>query len=161
NNGLDIQKRHCEGAVAIAQRLGRPLVATCDAHYLCQGDSAAHDVLLCINTGKTREDPNRMRYGSDQFYVRAPAAMYALFPEHAEAVLRSQDIADLCDIQLDFKARHFPVFTPPDRKTPESYLRELCSQGLHERYGDHPSQSACDRLEHELNIICRMGFAGY
>ncbi len=161
NNGLDIQRRCAEAAIDIANRHGFPLVATSDAHYLCQADSAAHDVLLCINTGKTRGDENRMRYGSDQFYVRAPEEMYALFPDHADAVQRSQEIADSCSIELDFKARHFPVFTPPDRKSPEDYLRELCEQGLRERYGASPSQAAIDRLHHELDIICRMGFASY
>jgi DNA polymerase-3 subunit alpha len=161
NNGLDIQRQCAQGAIAIANRLGLPLVATCDAHYLTQTDSLAHDVLLCINTGKTRNDDNRMRYGSDQFYVRPPAEMYRLFPEHHEAVQRSQEIADGVHIDLDFKKRHFPVFTPPDSKTPEEHLRELCERGLRKRYGDDPSPAARDRLEHELGIICRMGFASY
>jgi DNA polymerase-3 subunit alpha len=161
NNGLDIQKRCAEGAIDIANRLGLPLVATSDAHYLTQADAPAHDVLLCINTGKTRGDANRMRYGSDLFYVRAPEEMYSLFPGREEAVQRSQEIADGVAIELDFKARHFPVFTPPGGKTPEQYLRELCAIGLRERYGENPSQAARDRLEHELNIICRMGFASY
>jgi DNA polymerase-3 subunit alpha len=161
DNGLDIQRQCAEGAVVIADRLGLPLVATCDAHYLCQADSAAHDVLLCINTGKTRGDANRLRYGSDQFYVRPPTEMYERFPGHPDAVRRSQEIADGCAIELDFKARHFPVFTPPDRKAPEAYLRELCDQGLRERYGDPPPAAAADRLAHELDVICRMGFASY
>ncbi|TMQ35619.1 MAG: DNA polymerase III subunit alpha, partial [Planctomycetota bacterium] len=161
NNGLDIQQRCAECAIGIANRLDLPLVATSDAHYLCQGDSAAHDVLLCINTGKTRNDQNRMRYGSDQFYVRGPDEMYAQFPGHAEAVKRSQEIADGCSIELDLKARHFPVFTPPAQKTPETYLRELCEQGLRERYGAQPSAEAVERLSHELDVICRMGFASY
>jgi DNA polymerase-3 subunit alpha len=161
NNGLEIQQLCKLGAVEIANRLGLPLVATCDAHYLCQQDAAAHDVLLCINTGKTLKDEHRMRYGSDQFYVRGPEEMYRLFPEHAEAVKRSQEIADGCSIKLDFKSRHFPVFTPPDAKKPEEYLRELCQRGLRERYGDAPPQAAVDRLELELGIICRMGFASY
>src|SRR6516225_8598701 len=164
NNGLEIQRRSAEGAIEIANRLGLPLVATCDAHYLCQGDAQAHDVLLCINTGKTLKDENRMRYGSDQFYVRRPEEMYRLFPQHAEAVRRSQEIADGVDIKLDFKARHFPVFTPPDRKNPEKYLRELCEKGFQERYqhAEPERQNAArKRLEHELDIICRMGFAGY
>ncbi len=161
NNGLDLQKRHRECATDIANRLGLRLVATADAHYLCQGDSAAHDVLLCINTGKIRSDQNRLRYGSDQFYVRAPAEMYDLFPGQPDAVQRSQEIADSCAIDLDFKSRHFPVFDPPAGKEPEAYLRELCAQGLAERYGANPSGLAVERLNHELDIICRMGFASY
>jgi DNA polymerase-3 subunit alpha len=94
--------------------------------------------------------------------------MYKLFPGHEEAVKRSQEIANKCDIKLDFKKRHFPVFTPPDKKTPEAYLRELCEIGLDERYGKTASadaqsrkKAAKERLTHELDIICRMGFAGY
>lgn len=161
NNGLDIQRRCAQGAVDIAGRLGLPLVATSDAHYLCQADSDAHDVLLCINTGRLRSDENRLRYGSDQFYVRPPEEMYRLFPDHSDAVRRSQEIADGCDIVLDFQARHFPVFTPPEHKKPDDYLRELSDRGLRDRYGDSPPQAAVDRLRHELDIICRMGFASY
>src|SRR5947209_14335142 len=116
NNGLDIQRRCAEGAIGIANRLGLPLVATCDAHYLRQEDSLPHDILLCINTGRTLKDENRMRYGSDQFFVRPPAAMYQLFAGQEAAVARSQQIADSCSLVLDFKKRHFPVFTPPERK---------------------------------------------
>jgi DNA polymerase-3 subunit alpha len=161
NNGLDIQRQCAAGAIDIANRLGLPLVATSDAHYLCQADHDAHDVLLCINTGKTRGDQNRLRYGSDQFYVRPPEEMYRLFPDHAEAVQQSQRIADACSIDLDFKARHFPVFTPPDQLSPEAYLRQVCEQGLHRRYGNQPSDAAVARLRHELDVICRMGFASY
>ena len=112
NNGLDIQRRCAEAAVDIANRLGLPLVATSDAHYLCQADSAAHDVLLCINTGKKRGDENRMRYGSDQFYVRSPEEMYALFPGQPDAVARSQMIADACAIDLDFTSAPFSRVHP-------------------------------------------------
>jgi DNA polymerase-3 subunit alpha len=161
NNGLDLQRRCAEGATEVASRLGLPLVATSDAHYLCQADSAAHDVLLCINTGKMRSDVNRMRYDGDQFYVRPPEEMYRLFPGHEDAVRRSQEIADGCHIDLDFKTRHFPVFDPPAGKTPEEHLRDLCVEGVRRRYGDTPSRAVLDRLEHELGIICRMGFASY
>src|SRR5438552_4014017 len=161
NNGLDLQKRCADCAIDIANRLGLPLVATSDAHYLCEADSAAHDVLLCINTGKTRGDENRLRYASDQFYVRSPAEMYELFPGQKAAVKRRQEIAESCAIELDFKSRHFPVFTPPADKKPEAYLRELCEQGLRVRYGDPPAAEAAARLSHELDIICRMGFASY
>ena len=168
NNGLTIQKECAEGAIRIADKLGLPLVATSDAHYLTQGDANAHDVLLCINTKAKRSDEKRMRYGEpganklvDQFYVRPPEEMYRLFPGREDAVKRSQEIADGCCIDLDFTARHFPVFTPPDGKKPEAYLRELCYQGLRDRYGDAPSKTVLDRLELELDVICRMGFASY
>jgi DNA polymerase-3 subunit alpha len=161
NNGLDIQRQCALGAIEVADRLGLPLVATCDAHYLTAKDAPAHDVLLCIHTGKTRGDENRLRYGSDQFYVRPPEEMYRLFPEHAAAVQRSQEIADGVHLDLDFKKRHFPVFVPPAGKTPEQYLRELCEEGLRFRYGDSPSEVVRARMEHELGVICRMGFASY
>src|SRR5579885_1012269 len=161
NNGLDIQRLCAEGAIDIASKLGLPLVATSDAHYIRQQDAVAHDVLLCINTRKARSNPNRFKFSGDQFHVRGPAEMYALFPGREDAVRRSQEIADACHIELDFKKRHFPVFTPPGRKKPEQYLRELCEQGLLERYRGNPSQEARNRLEHELSVICRMGFASY
>src|SRR5579883_365200 len=167
NNGIDVQRLCMEGAVDIANRMGLPLVATSDAHYLTREDASAHDVLLCINTGKTLNDPNRLRYGNgdgrmvDQFFVCGPDEMYRRFAELPDAVRRSQEIADAVDIQLNLKARHFPVFTPPAGKAPEAYLRELCEKGLRQRYGDNPSQVVRDRLEHELGVICRMGFASY
>src|SRR4051812_32586127 len=170
NNGLDIQKRCAEGAIDIADRLGLPLVATSDAHYLRQGDHFAHDILLCINTGRLHKDENRMRYGSDQFYVRPPEEMYRLFggDKLEAAVKRTQEIADGIDIQLDFKKRHFPVFAPPKGLTAEQYLKELCETGLEERYGKDASPEAQarygdarKRLDHEYAIIGRMGFASY
>jgi DNA polymerase-3 subunit alpha len=161
NNGLAIQRQCAEGAIAIANRLGLPLVATSDAHYLRQEDSVAHDVLLCINTGRTRDNPNRFKFEGNQFHVRAAAEMYQLFPGHEDAVKRSQEIADAVHIELDFNKRHFPVFTPPAEKTPEEYLGELCAKGLGERFGPSPPAAARERLEHELGIICRMGFASY
>jgi DNA polymerase III subunit alpha len=167
NNGIDVQRMCAQGAIDIAKKMGLPLVATSDAHYLTREDAPAHDVLLCINTGKTLNDPNRLRYGNgdgkmlDQFYVCGSDEMYRRFPDFPDAVRRSQEIADGVDIQLSLNARHFPVSTPPAGKTAEAYLRELCEKGMRERYGDNPSQAVRDRLEHELSVICRMGFASY
>jgi DNA polymerase-3 subunit alpha len=161
NNGLEIQRICAQGAIDVAQRLGLPLVASNDAHYLTQEDASAHDVLLCINTGRLRSDGNRMKYEGNQFYVKSPREMYAAFPGHADAVRRSQEIADGCHLDLDLKARHFPVFAPPPGKTPEEHLREICLEGLHLRYEGQATQAVKDRLEHELSIICRMGFASY
>ena len=161
DNGLELQQECASGAIEVAQRVGLPLVATCDTHYLCSADAAAHEVLLCINTGKTMSDPKRMRYGSDQFYLKSPADMYASFPDHADAVRRAQQIADSVDIDLDFSTRHFPVFEPPPGKTDQEYLRELCDVGLKRRYGDNIPQAALDRLDIELGVINKLGFASY
>ena len=164
NNGLDLQDQCTPEAARIAKKLGIPLVATADAHYLCQDDADAHDVLFCINTGKKRE-PGRRNYPEGKmqspYYVRSPEDMYLLFPDFGDAVQRSQEIANSVHIQLDLKQRHFPVFTPPAKKTAEDYLREICEAGLIERYGKKPKKEAKARLEHELGIICRMGFASY
>jgi DNA polymerase-3 subunit alpha len=164
NNGVKIQEDCMRGAVEIARAMGLPLVATSDAHYLVQDDSQAHDILLCINTGKTVDDPNRMRFDNDQFHVRSPEEMYAAFEGHEEALGMSVQIADSVEEHyegLGLGRRQFPSFQPPEGKTPETYLRELCEQGLRERYWPDPPREAIDRLEHELGIICRMGFASY
>jgi DNA polymerase-3 subunit alpha len=164
NNGIDLQDVCTPVAADIARKIGVPLVATADAHYLCADDAIAHDVLFCINTRK-KHDPRKKQYPEGRmpnpYYVRSPEDMVRLFPEYPDAVARSQEIADGVDIHLDFKKRHFPVFTPPDAKKPEEFLRELCERGLNERYGGAPPEPARKRLEHELGIICRMGFASY
>jgi DNA polymerase III subunit alpha len=164
NNGIQIQKDCAEGAIDIARRMGLPLVATSDAHYLNQEDAPAHDILLCINTGRTVDDANRMKFENDQFYVRSPEDMYAAMPDHEEALATSVRIADLVEDNyksLNLGKRQFPSFQPPGEKTPEDYLRELCEQGLFDRFGANPPAAARERLDHELGIICRMGFASY
>jgi len=164
DNGIQIQRDCAAGAVDIARRMGLPLVATSDAHYLTQEDSQAHDILLCINTGKTVDDPNRMRFENDQFHVRSPDEMYAAMPGHEEALATSARIADLVEENyksLDFGKRQFPSFKPPGEKTPEAYLRELCEDGLRARFGAAPPAEAVARLDHELGVIEGMGFASY
>ncbi|MFO0907255.1 MAG: DNA polymerase III subunit alpha [Isosphaeraceae bacterium] len=164
NNGVGIQ-HDCEaGAVDIARRMGLPLVATSDAHYLTRDDAAAHDVLLCINTGKTLDDPNRMKFETQEFYLRSPDEMYQAMPGHDEALAMSLQIANLVEPNyksLGLGQRCFPSFQPPEEKTPEAYLRELCETGFVERYQGNPPEGARERLEHELGIITRMGFASY
>ena len=163
-NGIQIQRDHEQAATDLARRMGLPLVGTSDAHYLMQEDSKIHDILLCINTGRTYDDPNRMRFENDQFHVRSPEEMYAAMPGHEEALANSVRIAELVEENyksLNLGKRQFPSFKPPGEKSPEDYLRELCEQGLRDRYGDSPTQVAIDRMEHELGIINRMGFASY
>lgn len=169
NNGLPIQRQQLEGAVDIANRMGLPLVATSDAHYVDNGDAELQDVMLCINTGKFRTDTNRMKMEGDQFYLRSPEEMYQHFPGLEEAVARSQAIANTVDIDLELGKRHFPRYTVPSQKTPDDYLREVCINGLKERYlGDEEmlpsgelSEIVQQRLERELGVIERLGFANY
>jgi DNA polymerase-3 subunit alpha len=174
NNGLEIQRQALELSVEVAQRIGLPLVATCDAHYVRREDAVAQDVLLCINTGKFRTDTNRMRMEGDQFYIRSPQEMYETFRGLEDAVARSQQIADSVDIQLDLDKRHFPAFQLPPAKTSSQYLRELCEAGLRERYAGDPRRwrdgdpslgALADdvqlRLDRELEVIEKLGFCDY
>jgi DNA polymerase-3 subunit alpha len=169
NNNLEIQRQALEGAVDVAKRMGLPLVATSDSHYVNQEDAEAQDVLLCINTGKYRTDTNRMKMEGDQFYLRAPEDMYGSFPGLEDAVARSQTIADSVSIELELNKRHFPNFPLPPEKTSPDYLRELCLEGLKKRYADDAerwengelAQVVMDRLERELGVINTLGFPNY
>ena len=174
NNGLEIQKQALELSIEVAHRMGLPTVATCDAHYVRREDAVAQDVLLCINTGKFRTDTNRMRMEGDQFYLRSQEEMYSAFAGLEDAVARSQQIADRIDLQLSLGQRHFPSFTPPADKTGPDYMRELCQIGLRERYAADPrrwqysdpqtgqlSEEVCQRLDRELDVINKLGFAEY
>jgi len=161
DSGLEIQRLCAQGTLELAQTMGIPPVATNDAHYLNQEDAAWHDVLLCVNTHSLRSDARRMKMEGDQFFVRSPGQMYDAFPGQEEAVARTQQIADQVHIDLDLTKRHFPVFAPPAGQTDADYLRQLCHQGLRARYGDPPGPEVLMRLEYELGVITRMGFASY
>jgi DNA polymerase-3 subunit alpha len=174
NNNLDVQRQAMELSVDLARRMGLPIVATSDAHYVRREDAVAQDVLLCINTGKFRTDTNRMRMEGDQFYLRSPQEMYAAFPGLEDAVARSQQIADSIDLQLELGKRHFPTFTPPGANTTSEYLRELCEAGLRERYASDPlrwrdnnpesgqiAEDVQQRLDRELGVISKLGFPDY
>lgn len=169
NNGVEIQRLQLEAAVDLAKRVGIPLVATSDAHYVERADAEAQDVMLCINTGRFRTDTNRMKMENDSFYLRSQEEMYAHFPGLEDAVARSQEIANSVSIDLELGKRHFPVFALPPEKTTEDYLRELCILGLKERYagdeemlpGGELSQVVKDRLDRELSVINKLGFPNY
>ncbi|MEL7337920.1 MAG: DNA polymerase III subunit alpha, partial [Planctomycetota bacterium] len=174
NNGVDIQRLQLEGAVNIANKMGLPLVATSDTHYVDQADAVAQDILLCINTGRFRTDTNRMKMEGDQFFLRSPDQMYEKFPGLEHAVARSQEIADRVDIDLQLGKFYFPNFECPENKAPIDYLRELCLEGLRERYADEPkrwaepgntegdlSEKVHKRLDRELDVIETLGFPTY
>ena len=169
NNHLEVQQTAMAGAVQIAQRLGIPLVATSDVHYINREDAEAQDILLCVNTGKFRTDTNRMRMDTDEFYLRSPEEMYAAFPDHEDALRRTQAIADSVDIELELGRRHFPTYTPPEGKSSEQFLYDLCVEGLKERYANRPdrfadgklSDEVMARLDRELGVINKLGFPNY
>ena len=177
DNGLDLQRQVTDAAIEISQELGIPPVATCDCHYVNREDAEAQDILLCVNTGRYRNDASRMRMDSTEFYLKSPAEMYEAFAGHdrnwvADAVGRSQQIADSVAIELDLGKRHFPGFELPDGRTAPDELRRLCLEGLRERYADLPKRWAdqpggelhadvLERLDRELGVINTLGFASY
>ena len=169
NNGTEPQRQVVQAAVRVARQLGIPLVATNDCHYVDREDSEAQDVLLCVNTGRFRTDVNRLRMDSDTYYLRSPQEMYEAFPGLEDAVARTQEIADRVDIDLELGARHFPAYSLPPGKTAEVYLRELCLEGLRQRYAGNPrfcrqgelTEPILQRLDRELGVIHKLGFSNY
>ncbi len=159
DHGLEPQRRILPALVSLAREMELPLVATNDVHYISQGDAEAHDALLCINTGKLVADDNRLRFGSKEFYFKPQAEMASLFVDYPEAVTNSCEIAGMCNLDVRFGELHLPRFEPPGDLNPEEYLRQLSQDGFARLYGD--DIEAHNRLERELDVICRMGFAGY
>lgn len=170
DNGLEIQRLAKEAAIEVATRMGLPLVATSDAHYVRQDDAVAQDVLLCINTGKFRTDTNRMKMEGDQFFLRSAEEMFTALPDQQEALARSQQIADSVDIDLELGKRYFPTFDVPQETNSQDYLRQLVLNGLKERYANRPdrwaaegelSKEVMDRVDRELGVINKLGFYDY
>ncbi|MCX7625203.1 MAG: DNA polymerase III subunit alpha [Candidatus Sumerlaeaceae bacterium] len=160
DHGLEAQRRILPTLVELAKREGLKVIATNDCHYLTRQDAKFHDILLCVQTGSTISDPRRMRYEGEEYYVKSPAEMYEIFREIPEACRETVAIAERCNVKLEFGQRLLPVYKPPDSMTPEDYLRKLAFDGLARRY-PQPTEQHYQRLELELNTICRMGFASY
>ncbi|MBQ1456611.1 MAG: DNA polymerase III subunit alpha, partial [Thermoguttaceae bacterium] len=169
DHGLADQKMVLAPLMKIAGELDIPTVATNDVHYVLREDADAQDILLCINTGSFRSDPKRMRMESDQFYLRSGREMLEAMPDCAEAIANSCRIADRCEVELVLGERFFPNFTPPDGKSSDDYLREVCLAGLKRRYAgvEHRckdgvlSDEVMARLDRELATIRKLGFANY
>jgi DNA polymerase III subunit alpha len=168
-HGMPEQEAINDGLIRIGRELGVPLVATNDAHYLEQKDASAHDVLLCIGTGKTVSETNRMRFYSDHFYLKSPAEMRELWHDLPEACDNTVRIAERVDIRIPEKVFHLPQYPVPqsgrtDERSDAEYLRELCELGLRERYGSERAETDAalrERLEYELGVITKMGFSSY
>ena len=161
NHGLEIEDKIRARVTELAARSGIPLVATNDCHYLRHEDADAHDVLLCIQTGKTVDDAKRLRYATDQLYFRSAEEMRTCFPDHAEALRNTLAIAERCNLQMDFGKPLLPAFPLPEGAgTAEEHLRTITSEALELRY-PAPSEAVRERMAYELDVICRMGFASY
>jgi len=160
DNGIEQQAQVLEGLAEIAARLGLGMVATNDVHYMSPKDARAHDALLCINTGKTLQETQRMRFATDQFYFRTPDEMRKIFGRFTGAIENTGRVAERCNATIDLSARHFPTFTPPDGKTAGQFLRELSEKGFAEKYPGNPPE-ARRRLEHELDVIHQTGYETY
>ncbi|WP_298030779.1 DNA polymerase III subunit alpha [uncultured Dysosmobacter sp.] len=143
----------------IHEETGLPLVCTNDAHYLRREDAEAHDVLLCIQTGKTLDDENRMRYEPRNFYLRSEAEMAELFSDYEDAMENTAKIADMCDLEFTFGKYHLPEFQLPPGYDSFSYLKKLCDEGYQERYGDNDQYR--QQLQYEQDMIEKMGFTDY
>ena len=160
DHGLAEQKKIIPQLIKLAKELGVGLAATNDIHYLKKEDARYQDVLMCIQMEKTVDDPNRMKFETEEFYIKSPEEMAELFSYIPEAVSNTQKIADRCNVEFDFGARHLPAYDVPDGKTAFGYLRELCESGLKKRYSDVTAELS-ERLDYELNVINNMGFVDY
>ena len=160
NHGIPEEKKANKGLVELAEKYGIGLVATNDAHYLKKEDSDYHDVLLCIQMGRLVTDTDRMKFPSDDYYVKSPEEMAELFADYPEAIENTVKIADRCHVEFDFEHRHLPNFPLPEGMTDEMYLRKLCEDGLSSHYPQE-TEEIRQRLEYELGVIHKMGFDSY
>jgi DNA polymerase-3 subunit alpha len=160
DHGLADQIRVNGDLIALARAQGLPLVATNDVHYCQQEDAPAQDILVCIQTNTTLDDPKRLKSESDQLFLKSPEEMARLFHDVPEAISNTVRIAEMCSLDLGFRGYHLPEFPVPPGFTPDTYLESLCQEGVQRRYG-HVSGEVAARLAYELDVIKGMGFANY
>ncbi|WP_072918076.1 DNA polymerase III subunit alpha [Pseudobutyrivibrio xylanivorans] len=160
DHGIDLQKNVNQGLLRLSKETGIPLVATNDCHYTNKEDAYSHDVLLCIQTGAKMDDEDRMRFETEEFYVKTEQEMLNLFPYAKEAVYRTQEIADRCNVEIEYHIAGLPPFAVPEGYDAWTYLNKLCFDGLKERYGDDAHLYE-ERLTYELNTIKEMGYIEY
>ncbi len=161
DHGISEEKKASAALIRLSKDTGIPLVVTNDAHYLTRDDAYAQDVLMCIQTGKTVDDENRMRFDSTELYMKTEAEMRALFPDHPEAADNTSKIAEECTLEFEFGRYHLPEFKLPEGESDAAvYLRKLCEKGMMEKYG--PDREDVRRqLDYELDMINKMGFTDY
>jgi DNA polymerase-3 subunit alpha len=146
--------------IPLARELDLPLVATNDVHYCGQADSPGQELLVCVQTNTTLQDPKRLKAESDQLYLKSPEEMTRVFGELPNALANTIHIAEMCDLKLEFSGYHMPHFELPAGKAADAYLRELCVEGAMRKYG-HADGVVGDRLAYELGVIADMGFTNY
>ncbi len=165
DQGLEEEARILPLMKRLHEETGIPFVATNDVHYVRREDAEAQDVLMCIQTGTTMDEDNRMRFVNDQFYLKSEDEMRKIFSNIPDAIENTGKIAERCDVSFSFGEMHLPEFTAPDGKSNSDYLRELCKAGLKERYASHVSDTDFaeleERLEYELTTIENMGYVEY
>ncbi len=161
DHGIPDQKTVNQGLLRLHQETGIDLVATNDVHYIYDSDAEAHDILLCIQTGKKVSDTDRMRYEGGQYYLKSAGEMEALFPYAKEALENTHKIAERCHVEIEFGDYKLPHFDVPEGGTSESYLRKLCKEGLYKRYPKEQAEQLEERLNYELDTISTMGFVDY
>lgn len=160
DHGIDEQLAVNQGILRLARETGLPLIVTNDAHYLRREDAETQDVLLCIQTGKTVDEPNRMKFQTQEFYLKSEKEMRSLFPNCEEAFENTVRIADMCNLEFTFHEYHLPAFPVPEGYTNEEFFRKLCMDGFRERYVN-PPREYMDRLEYEIGVISHMGYVNY
>ncbi|HEX2051061.1 MAG TPA: DNA polymerase III subunit alpha [Actinomycetota bacterium] len=160
DHGIPAQRPLNDELVAIGKEMGIPWVCTNDSHYTHKDDAAAHEVLLCINTGSELSDPNRFKFDSEEFYVKTPEEMAAAFARWPGACETTLEVAERCNVEMSFGNLLLPRFEVPDGETLDGYLRRLVDEGLARRYRDGGA-AARERADYELRVIADMGFAGY
>ncbi len=160
DHGLPEQQEVNRGILKIAKETGLPLVATNDAHYITRQDSYIQDVLMCIQMGKTVDDPNRMRFETQEFYIKSEEEMRALFPNQPEAFENTQKIADRCNVEFTFGEYHLPEFQYPRGYDGWGWFTKLCRDGYEKRYPGNP-RGYQERLEYEMSMIQKMGYVDY
>lgn len=161
HNGIAEQNLVNQQLIKLSSDLGIPLVATNDAHYLTREASKSHEILLCIQTGKTINDENRMRFNTDEVYIKSPEEMCEQFRNVQEALDNTVKIAEMCNVELEFGKLHLPSFEVEAGYTPYEYLKDKCYNGLNERYGENCTSEIVERLEYELSVISKMGYVDY
>ncbi|MBO4825140.1 MAG: DNA polymerase III subunit alpha, partial [Lachnospiraceae bacterium] len=160
DHGLPEQRTVNSALLTISQEMNIPLVATNDVHYTYAADAEPHELLLCIQTGKTMKDEDRLVYAGGQYYVKSEEEMRLLFPYAQEAIENTQKIADRCNVEIEFGVTKLPHFEVPEGYDSWTYLNKLCDDGLRERYPDNYEELR-ERLDYELSVINKMGYVDY